>query len=249
MQTLQGKVAVITGGNSGIGRATANLFARHGAKVVITGRRREALEEAVQEIGHGAVAICGDIADTRHHQEVAREVATSLGSVDIYVANAGMIDLKRTAEITEENYERHFAVNTKGVFFGVQTMIPVLNDGSSIIVTGSLASTKVLPNHIVYAGSKAAIVAFAKNWAVELRERRIRVNVISPGPTDTEILGKLGISAEDRKPFLEHMSGSIPAGRLGLADDLANAALFLASDAGRFVNGVELLVDGGMALT
>jgi NAD(P)-dependent dehydrogenase (short-subunit alcohol dehydrogenase family) len=134
------------------------------------------------------------------------------------------------------------------VFFGVQTIAPFMNNGGSIIVTSSLAATKVLPNHTAYAGSKAATAAFAKNWAIELKERRIRVNILSPGPTDTEILGKLGISEEQRGPFLEHMANTIPAGRLATSEELANAALFLASDAGRFVNGIELNVDGGMSL-
>ncbi|CAH0340882.1 glucose 1-dehydrogenase [Rhizobium sp. CECT 9324] len=248
MSTLEGKVAVITGGNSGIGKATAKLFAKKGAQVVITGRRKEVLEQAVKEIGFGAISIQGDVAELSHHQAVASEVAKRFGKIDVYVANAGVIDLKPFAAITEADYDRHFAINTKGVFFGVQAIVPHMNDGGSITITSSLAATKVLPNHTAYAGSKAASAAFAKNWAIELKARRIRVNILSPGPTDTEILGKLGISDAERGPFLEHMANTIPAGRLGTSDELAEAALFLASDAGRFVNGIELHVDGGMSL-
>ncbi|KQV73245.1 glucose 1-dehydrogenase [Rhizobium sp. Root1220] len=248
MNTLQGKVAVITGGNSGIGKATAKLFADRGAKVVITARRQDVLDQAVNEIGHGAVGLCGDVADLAHHHEVAAEVSRVFGTVDIYMANAGVIDLKPFQEISEEVYDHHFSINTKGVFFGVQAISPIINHGGSIIITSSLAASKVLPDHTVYAGSKAAAAAFAKNWAIELKDRRIRVNILSPGPTDTEILGKLGISDKQRGPFLEHMSKTIPAGRLATSEELANAAFFLASDDSRFVNGIELNVDGGMSL-
>jgi NAD(P)-dependent dehydrogenase (short-subunit alcohol dehydrogenase family) len=248
MKTLQGKVAVITGGNSGIGKATAKLFAQEGAQVIITARRQDLIDQAVREIGFGAIGIQGDVADLAHHRAVAGKVAERFGAVDIYLANAGVIDLKPTNAISEEAYDRHFSVNTKGVFFGVQAIAPIMNEGGSIIITSSLAATKVLPNHTAYAGSKAAAAAFARNWAIEFKSRRIRVNVLSPGPTDTEILGKLGISEAERGPFLEHMAEAIPAGRLGTSEELANAALFLASDAGRFVNGIELHVDGGMSL-
>ncbi|MDS7598486.1 glucose 1-dehydrogenase [Agrobacterium tumefaciens] len=248
MKTLEGKVAVITGGNSGIGKATAKLFAEHGAQVVITARRQDVLDQAVAEIGHGAIGIRGDVSDLDHHKALANKIKDTFGNVDIYMANAGVIDLKPSEEITEEVYDRHFSVNTKGVFFGVQAIAPIMNNGGSIIVTSSLAASKVLPNHTAYAGSKAAAAAFAKNWAIEFKERRIRVNILSPGPTNTEILGKLGITEEQRGPFLQHMADTIPAGRLATSEELATAAHFLASDAGRFVNGIELNVDGGMTL-
>ncbi|MFC5757850.1 glucose 1-dehydrogenase [Rhizobium sp. GCM10022189] len=248
MRALEGKVAIITGGNSGIGKATAKLFADEGARVVITARRKDALDQAVADIGHGVIGIQGDVADLEHHRAVAAAVVSTFGSADIYIANAGVIDLKPSEQVTDEVYDRHFSINTKGVFFGVQAIAPVMNDAGSIIVTSSLAASKVLPHHTAYAGSKAAAAAFAKNWAIEFKERRIRVNILSPGPTDTEILGKLGISAAQRGPFLEHMANTIPAGRLATSEEVARAALFLASDAGRFVNGIELNVDGGMSL-
>ena len=164
------------------------------------------------------------------------------------VANAGVINLSASANVTPEDYDRHFAINARGVFFGVQAIAPLIRDGGSIIVTSSLAATKILPNHTVYAGSKAAVAAFAKNWAIEFKSRRIRVNILSPGPVETEILGKLGVSEAERPAFEDYMSQLIPAGRLGRSEELARAALFLASDAGSFVNGIELHVDGGMTL-
>ncbi|MDF1633635.1 glucose 1-dehydrogenase [Mycoplana sp. MJR14] len=248
MQQLKDKVAVITGGNSGIGKATASLFAREGAQVVITGRRQDIVDEAVREIGHGAVGIVGDVADLAHHQALAETVRARFGALDVYMANAGIINLTHSKTVTPDEYDRHFATNTRGVFFGVQAIAPLIRDGGNIIVTSSLAATKVLPDHAVYAGSKAAVAAFARNWAIELKPRRIRVNILSPGPVDTAILGKLGVSEADRPAFEQQMASLIPAGRMGRPEELARAALFLASDAGSFVNGVELHVDGGMTL-
>ena len=245
MGVLSGKTAVITGGTSGIGRATAELFAREGAQVVITGRGRA--DQVAQEMGHGALGLSGDVADLAHHEAVAQVIATRFGALDIYVANAGVIHLSATESVTVEDYDRHFAVNTRGVFFGVQRILPLLRAGASLIIVSSLAATKPLDAHAVYAGSKAACAAFARNWARELAERRIRVNVLSPGPTDTPILGKLGVEARARPQFLAQMAAMIPAGRLGESRDLAQAALFLASDASAFVNGIELHVDGGMS--
>jgi len=248
MQHLKDKVAIITGGNSGIGKATAQLFAEEGAQIIITGRRQDVVDRAVQDIGHSAVGFVGDVADLEDHRKLADIVNRSFGGIDIYVANAGVINLTASADVTPEDYDRHFAINTRGVFFGVQAIAPLIRDGGSIIVTSSLAATKILPNHTVYAGSKAAVAAFAKNWAIEFKSRRIRVNILSPGPVETEILGKLGVSEAERPAFKDYMSQLIPAGRLGRSEELARAALFLASDAGSFVNGIELHVDGGMTL-
>lgn len=246
MNILSGKVAVITGGTSGIGRATAELFASEGARVVVTGKSR--VDAAVEAIGHGAVGVSGDVSDLQHHKAVADLVKTRFGALDIYIANAGVINLSPFDKVTVEDYDRHFAVNTRGVFFGVQAILPVMRDGGSIIVTSSLAATRPLDAHVVYAGSKAAVAAFARNWATELQQRRIRVNVLSPGPVDTPILGKLGVTESERPKFEGMMAGMIPAGRLGDARELAQAALFLGSDASSFVNGIELHVDGGMSL-
>ncbi len=249
MKRLQGKVALVTGGNSGIGLAAARLFATEGAQVIVTGRRQDVLDDAVSQIAQGAIGIQGDVADIEHHAFVARTVYERFGTLDVYMANAGVITIAHSAGVTAAEYDAQFNVNTRGVFFGVQSIVPVMRDGGSIILTSSLAATKVLEGHAVYAGTKAAIGAFARNWALELRERRVRVNVLSPGPVDTSILSKLGIPEADRPAFLKTMADMIPAGRLGEPDELAQAALYLASDDSRFVNGIELNVDGGMSLT
>lgn len=246
MSVLGGKVAIITGGTSGIGRATAELFAREGAQVIVTGRGQASL--AAEAIGHGAIGVSGDVADLEHHKAVAELVKRRFGALDIYMANAGVINLSLTDSVSVEDYDKHFAVNTRGVFFGVQAIMPIMRDGGRIIVTSSLAATRPLDAHAVYAGSKAAVAAFARNWAKELQHRRIRVNVLSPGPVSTPILGKLGVTESERPRFVDAMAALIPAGRLGEAHELAQAALFLASDASSFVNGAELHVDGGMSL-
>lgn len=248
MKKLDGKVAIVTGGNGGIGKATARLLVREGAQVVITGRRRDALDQAVAELGAGVLAISGNVEETDHHASVAREVEKRFGRLDIYVANAGVINITPTADVSPEEFDRQFSVNARGTFFGVQSVLPLLRENGSITLVGSIASRKVLDNHAVYAGTKAAIAAFARNWTLELRERGIRVNVVSPGPTQTPVLHKLGVSEEKRPALLKAMSEMIPAGRMGEPEEIAEAILFLATDEGRFINGVELRVDGGMSL-
>lgn len=248
MHNLKGKVAVITGGGSGIGKATAKLFAEHGAKCVIIGRRGDVLEAAAREIANGAVGISADVTSLEDHERVVRVVEKQFGGIDIYVANAGIINVNPSHQVTEREFDAHFATNAKGTFFGVQTMLPVMRDGGSIVIVGSLAATKVLQNHTLYAGTKAAIAAFARYFALELKARRIRVNVLSPGPVQTEVLDKLGLDEQGKMNLLKTMGESVPAGRIGFPREIAHAALFLASDASSFVNGVELHVDGGMAL-
>ncbi|TPN53257.1 glucose 1-dehydrogenase [Mesorhizobium sp. B1-1-7] len=248
MGILSGKTALITGGNSGIGLFAAKAFASEGAQVVITGRRQRAVEEAVSEIGAGALGIQGDVADVAHHEDVARQIHQRFGAFDIYMANAGVNTITHSSAVSEDEYDAQFSINARGVFFGVQKVIPLMRDGGAVILTGSIASEKVLEGHAVYAGSKAAIGAFARSWAIELKSRRIRVNVLSPGPVDTAILDKLGVPAEMRASFEKSMAEAIPLGRMGQPEELAKAALFLASDASSFVTGVNLRVDGGMAL-
>lgn len=248
MGMLTGKTAMITGASSGIGLAIAKAFAAEGAQVAISGRGRGALDAALREIGFGAAAFQGDAADPAHHAQVAAEIERRFGGLDIYMANAGLNTIRNSAEVSEEEFDLQFATNARGVFFGVQKMLPVMRDGGAIVVTGSIASDKVLEGHAVYAGTKAAIGAFARSWAIELKDRGIRVNVLSPGPTDTAIIGKMGIAPEHLDAFKAQVAAAIPLGRLGAADELARAALFLASDASSFVTGVNLRVDGGMAL-
>ena len=249
MQKLSGKVAVVTGGNSGIGLACAQAFAAQGAHVVIVGRRQDAVDTALASIGPDAMGFVGDVADLAMHDRLLAAVKARFGAIDIYVANAGTAILEPSSAVTVDNYDVQFATNTRAVFFGVTKALAFMRDGGSIILTSSIASDKVMDNHAVYAGSKAAIEAFARNWALELKTRRIRVNVLSPGPVDTPILAKLGISESARPEFDKTMAAAIPLGRLGQPNELAQAALFLASDDSVFVTGVNLKVDGGMALT
>jgi len=246
---LQNKVAVVTGGNSGIGFAIAREFVAEGARVLLVGRREQAVQAAVAELGEAAVGLTGDVADLSTHDRIAELAADRFGAVDVYVANAGMIQIQPSLAVGPDDFDRQFLTNTRGTFFGVQKIAPVMRDGGSIILTSSIATHKLLDGHAVYAGSKAAIEAFARAWAIELKERRIRVNVLSPGPTDTPIIGKLGVSAAALPALEEHLAMTIPLGRLASSEELAHAALFLASDSSSFVTGTNLPVDGGLSLT
>ncbi|MBU1376179.1 MAG: SDR family oxidoreductase [Alphaproteobacteria bacterium] len=245
---LLNKVAVITGGNSGIGFATARAFVAEGAQVVLVGRRADAVERAVAELGELATGVVGDVARLETHDAVAAFVAERFGAADIYVANAGTIQIQQSADVSPDDYDGQFLANARGTFFGVQKIMPLLRDGGAILLTSSIASRKVLDGHTVYAGSKAAIEAFARNWALEVKARRIRVNVLSPGPTDTPIIGKLGVDGDARPAFEAEIARVIPFGRLAGAEELARAAVFLASDDSAFVTGINLAVDGGATL-
>ena len=245
---LSGKVALITGGSSGIGLASAKRFAEEGAQVVITGRRKDAVDEALVHIGNGAIGIVGDVADLAPHQSVAHGLMPAFGGLDIYMANAGVNTITHSAQVTEREFDEQFAINTRGVFFGVQRIAPILREGSSVILTGSIASDRYMEGHAVYAGTKAALLAFARSWAIELKARRIRVNVLSPGPVDTPILDKLGLTPESRALLEKNVAEAIPLGRLGEPVELGDAALFLASDASSFITGINLRGDGGMSL-
>lgn len=248
MTRLSGKVALITGGNSGIGLAAAQAFVAEGARVAIVGRRQDAVDAALRSLGPDAMGFVGDVGELAMHDRLLEAVRTRFGAIDIYLANAGMAILEPSAAVTVQNYDLQFATNTRAVFFGVTKALPFLRDGGSVILTSSIAGTRVMPEHAVYAGTKAAIEAFARNWALELKGRRIRVNVLSPGPVDTPILAKLGITDAARPGFERQMAEAIPLGRVGQPEELARAALFLASDDSAFVTGVNLKVDGGMSL-
>ncbi|GGJ40585.1 SDR family NAD(P)-dependent oxidoreductase [Neoroseomonas lacus] len=242
------KVAVITGANSGIGLATARAFVAEGAKVLLVGRRADAVAAAADELGPQAVAVAGDVAELATHDRVAAVVRDRFGEADIYLANAGVNQIQATLDVSPSDYDAQFMTNARGTFFGVQRIIPLLRNGGAILVTSSIAARKVLQDHAVYAGSKAAIEAFARNWALELKDRRIRVNVLSPGPTNTPIIAKLGVASEDLPAFEAEVAKSMPFGRLGEAEDLARAAVFLASADSTFVTGINLAVDGGISL-
>ena len=248
MPRLEGKTAIITGGSSGIGLATAREFIAQGARVMITGRRQSELDAALDELGENAVAVQGDISSMADLDRLVVAAGGHFGRVDIFFANAGVNALAQFGDVTEEAFDRLFAINVKGVFFSAQKMLPLITDGGTIIVTGSTASSSAMDGHAVYAGTKGAIRSFARNWAMDLKNRRIRVNVLTPGPTRTAMPETLGLTAQQRAELDVAIAGMVPFGRWGRPDELARAALFLASDDSSFVTGTELFVDGGITL-
>ena len=240
MGKLQGKVAVITGGTTGIGLATAKLFVAEGAYVFILGRRREQLDAAVKEIGRNVSSVQGDVANLADLDRLYEAVGAH-GPIDIVFANAGLAEMAPLEAVTEEHFDKIFNVNVKGALFTVQKALPLLNAGGSIILTGSVASAKGTPAFAVYGASKAAIRNFVRGWTAELTDRRIRANVLSPGPITTSMV------AGQPQDAIEKITATIPMGRMGEPDEVAKAALFLASDDSSFVTGIELFVDGGRA--
>ncbi|WP_114947779.1 SDR family NAD(P)-dependent oxidoreductase [Microvirga calopogonii] len=239
------KVVVVTGGTSGIGLATAKAFSAEGASVFITGRRKEALDDAVRTIGGRVTGIQGDMSRLADIDRLYDAIQQQHSQIDVVFANAGGGEFSPLGSITEEHYERTFATNVKGVVFTVQKALPLLKDGGAIVLTASTTSVSGTPALSVYSASKAAVRNFARNWILDLKDRRIRVNAVSPGVTETAGLNELfggGVQAEGTKDFL---AGQIPAGRIGQPEEIAKAVLFLASDEASFVNGVELFVDGG----
>jgi NAD(P)-dependent dehydrogenase (short-subunit alcohol dehydrogenase family) len=237
---LQGKVAIITGGTTGIGLASARLFVEEGAYVFITGRRQKELDEAVKAIGSNVTGVQGDVTKLADLDRLYETVGKK-GRLDIVFANAGFAEFAPLAKITEQHFDSLFNTNVKGVLFTVQKSLPLLNDGGSIILTGSVAGSKGTSAFGTYGATKAAVRSFVRTWTVELKDRRIRSNVLSPGPTETPAIGQQPADAMAR------VLSTIPMGRMGKADEIAKAALFLASDDSSFVTGVELFVDGGRA--
>jgi NAD(P)-dependent dehydrogenase (short-subunit alcohol dehydrogenase family) len=235
---LQGKVAVITGGTTGIGFAAAKLFVREGAYVFITGRRQKELDEAVQIIGSNITGVQGDVAKLTDLDRLY-EVVKSKGKIDVLFANAGVAEFAPLGKITEEHFDRLFNINVKGTLFTVQKALPLMNDGGSIIINGSVASVKGTAAFGVYGATKAALRSFVRTWTVDLKDRYIRSNVISPGPTDTPAIDGQPADA------IARVVSTIPMGRMGEPDEVAKVALFLASDDSSFVTGIELFVDGG----
>lgn len=244
---LEGKIAVITGGNSGIGLATAQRFAQEGARVFITGRRQAELDRAVKDIGPAAVGVQGDVANLADLDRLYETVKRQAGRLDVLFANAGGGDQAPLGSITESSFDKTFDTNVKGVLFTVQKALPLFQDGGSIILTASVASSKGMEAFSVYSATKAAVRSFARTWTIELKSRRIRVNAVSPGPVDTPVLGKLGMSDAQTKEFMAGVVAAVPMGRMGSADEIAKAVVFLASDDSSYVSGIELFVDGGMA--
>jgi NAD(P)-dependent dehydrogenase (short-subunit alcohol dehydrogenase family) len=245
MGRFENKVVVVTGGTSGIGLASAKAFASEGASVFITGRRQQALDAAVKAIGGKVTGVRADMADLADIDKLYDAVQQQHAQIDVIFANAGGGSFAPLGAIDEEHFYRIFATNVKGVLFTVQKALPLLRDGASVILTSSTTSVSGTPAFSVYSASKAAVRNFARNWILDLRDRRIRVNAISPGVTETAGLDELFGGGDQAKGTKDYLSSQIPAGRIGQPDEIAKAVLFLASDESSFVNGIELFVDGG----
>jgi NAD(P)-dependent dehydrogenase (short-subunit alcohol dehydrogenase family) len=247
MGKLDGKIALVTGANSGIGLATAKRFVNEGAFVFITGRRDAQLSAAAREIGNNVAGVPGDVSNLGDLDRLFARIKQDKGRLDVLFANAGVAKFAPFGTITEEFYESIFGVNVKGLLFTVQKALPLMPDGASIVLNASIVGSKGLPTNSVYAATKAAVRSFARTWTTDLKNRRIRVNAVSPGSIDTPGLSELLGSSEAGQQRLKMISSSIPMGRLGTPDEIAKAVVFLASDDSSYVTGIELFVDGGFA--
>ena len=244
---LSGKVALVTGGNSGIGLATAKRFVAEGAHVFITGRRQTELDAAVKLIGQNVTGVQGDVSNLADLDRLYDTVKQQKGRIDILFANAGGGEFAPLGSITEEHFDKTFNINVKGLLFTVQKALPLFSDGGSIILNASIAASKGLEAFSVYSATKAAVRSFARCWTVDLKHRKIRVNAISPGPIETPAVSGLGRTEEEVKQLRASLVSGVPLGRMGSSDEIARAAVFLASDDSSYVTGIELFVDGGMA--
>ncbi|UBF30389.1 SDR family oxidoreductase (plasmid) [Kovacikia minuta CCNUW1] len=247
MSKLDGKIALVTGGTSGIGLATVKQFVAEGAHVFITGRRQPELDAAVKEIGKNVTGVQSDVSNLADLDRLFATIKQERGHLDVIFANAGVGEIAPLGAITEEHFDKTFNINVKGVLFTVQKALPLLPDGASIILNASITSIKGTPAFSVYSATKAAVRSFARNWILDLKERKIRVNAISPGVVPTPGYGHLGLNDQQLQEFIDSQAVTIPLGRVGTPDEIAKAVVFLASDDSSFVNGIELFVDGGMA--
>jgi len=247
MGKLEGKIALITGGNSGIGLATAKEFVTEGAHVFITGRREPEIAAAVKEIGKNVTAVQGDVSKLDDLDRLFAQIERAKGKLDIVFANAGVARYAPFGTITEEFYDSTFDINVKGVLFTVQKALPLLPDGASIILNSSIVGSKGLSMNSVYSATKAAVRSFARTWTTDLKARRIRVNAVSPGSVDTPGLNDLLASAEAGEQRRKMIPTLVPLGRFGTPEEIARAVVFLASDDSSYVTGTELFVDGGFA--
>ena len=247
MKKLDNKVAVITGGNSGIGLATAKLFAQEGAKLTITGRNQDTLAKAVAEIGHDTLGVVSDTANLKEIDALYEQVNHKFGKIDVLVVNAGVFIAAPLADFTEEMFDQTSDINFKGAFFSVQKALPYLNDGASIIITSSGVSTKGMATASAYAATKAAVRSLARGFSAELLDRKIRVNVLSPGPIETPIFGRSGASAEQIEGMKGSMADITPIKRLGTSEEMAKGFLYLASDDSEYMVGADLVLDGGFS--
>ena len=243
---VENKIAVVTGGTSGIGLATAKLLATEGAKVFVTGRRNQDLALAVEQVGHGAVGVQGDVSKLEDLERLFTAVREQEGRLDILFANAGTAEHLTIDQVSESQFEAGFSTNVKGVFFSMQKALPLMPDGAAVVLNASMWTIKGIPGFGVLSASKAAVRSFARTWANELRARRIRVNVVSPGPVHTPSIEKATGGRENAERLLSKLAEDIPLGRAGHPDEIAKAVLFLASEDASYVNGAELFVDGGM---
>jgi len=246
MKKLENKVAVITGGNSGIGLSTAILFAEQGAKVAITGRNQTTLDSAVALIGHDAIGVASDVSDLNNITNSYEKVESTFGKIDVLIVNAGVFLAAPLADFTEEQFDQTSDINFKGVFFSVQRALPFLNDGASIVLTSTALNEKGLGIAAAYSASKAAVRSLARSFSAELLDRKIRVNILSPGPIDTPIFGRGGGSAEEVDGTKGYFASINPSKRLGKPEEIAAGFLFLASDDSSYMLGAELVLDGGV---
>jgi NAD(P)-dependent dehydrogenase (short-subunit alcohol dehydrogenase family) len=247
MGKLDGKIALVTGGTSGIGLATAKELVNEGAYGFITGRREPELAAAVQEIGRDVTGVQGDVSSSADLDRLFAQIQMEKGRLNIVFANAGIAKYAAIGKISEELFDSTFNVNVKGVLFTVQRALPLLPEGASIILCASIVASKGLASNSVYSATKAAVRSFARTWTTDLRDRRIRVNVVSPGSIDTPGLNDLLAHTEAGQQRLKMISNTVPLGRLGTSNEVAKAVAFLASDDSSYITGAELFVDGGMA--
>jgi NAD(P)-dependent dehydrogenase (short-subunit alcohol dehydrogenase family) len=247
MGRLDGKTALITGGNGGIGLATARRFVDEGAYVFVTGRRDAELTAAVTEIGSNVTGVQGDVSNLGDLDRLFAQIKRDKGTLDIVFANAGVAKYAPLGKITEELYDTIFDINVKGVLFTVQKALPLVPDGGSIILNSSIVGSKGLSSNSVYSATKAAVRSFARTWTTDLKDRRIRVNAVSPGSIDTPGLSDLLASSETGQQRAKMIANSVPLGRFGTPDEIAKAVVFLASDDSSYITGTELFVDGGFA--
>ncbi len=246
-QKLSNKIALVTGGSSGIGLATAKRFIAEGAYVFITGRRQTELDMAAKELGGDAIAVRSDVSNLAELDDLFALIQQQKGRLDVLFANAGGGSLAPLGQITEEHFDGTFNTNVRGLLFSVQKALPLMPCDSSIILNASITSIKGTPAFSVYSATKAAVRSFARCWSLDLKERKIRVNAISPGVVPTPGYNHLGLTKEQVQGFVDMQLATIPLGRVGTPDEIAKAVVFLASDDSSFVNGIELFVDGGMA--
>ena len=247
MGKLEGKIALVTGGSTGIGLATAKEFVGEGAYVFMTGRRESELNAAVKEIGSNVTAVQGDVSKLDDLDRLLAQIKQEKGKLDIVFANAGIAKYAPLGQTSEELFDSIFNINVKGTFFTVQKALPLLSDGAAIIVTSSVVGSKGLSSNSVYSATKAALRSFARTWTTDLKARRIRVNAVSPGTIDTPGLNDLLASAEAGQERVKMISNAVPLGRFGRPEEIAKAVVFLASDDSSYVAGAELFVDGGFA--